>query len=146
MLPTNVVVVTAKNDRADDAALALERMECQYKAGNKAALPKTIHYTSVIDAYAKSVGKSPSAARAAEEVIRYMLDLYDLGACHLAPDTVVFSATIAAYSNYYRADAAERVMAILGLMDKFDCVPDIIIYNIVLNTLGTSHTDYLYNA
>mmetsp|Transcript_14917 Transcript_14917/g.27155 ORF Transcript_14917/g.27155 Transcript_14917/m.27155 type:complete len:968 (-) Transcript_14917:187-3090(-) len=122
----------AKNGRADDAALVLKRMETQYRNGNKAALPRTIHYTSVIDAFAKSAGSSSRA----EEVLRSMLNLYDNGNLHLAPDTVVFSATIDAYSKSKRADAAERVLNILDLMDKYDIAPDIVTYNIVLNTLS----------
>ena len=122
----------AKNGRADDAALVLKRMETQYRNGNKAALPRTIHYTSVIDAFAKSAGSSSRA----EEVLRSMLDLYDNGNHHLAPDTVVFSATIDAYSKSKRADAAEPVLNILDLMDKYDIAPDIVTYNIVLNTLS----------
>ena len=105
-----------------------------------------MHYTSVIYASAKSAGKSSSAPRSAEEVLRSMLHLYNGGACHLAPDTVVFSVTIDAYAESKRGDVALRVLAILKLMDDFDVEPDIITYNTVLNTLGNSHTDYLSTA
>ncbi|KAL7529653.1 hypothetical protein ACHAXR_003081 [Thalassiosira sp. AJA248-18] len=126
----------AKHGLADDAARALERMETQYRNGNNAALPRTIHYTSVIDAFAKSADSSGRAARTAEEVLLSMLDLYDKGERHLAPDTVIFSVAIDAYSKSRRPDAAERSLNILDLMDKYQVVPDIVAYNIVLNTLS----------
>ena len=80
----------AKHGRADEAARALERMETQYRDGNKAARPLTIHYTNVIDAFAKSAGRLKEAAPTAEAVLRSMLDLYQKGDYHLAPDVMVF--------------------------------------------------------
>ena len=106
----------AKNGRADEAARALEQMEAQYRAGNRAAAPRTIHYTSVIDALAKGAGANRGAA--AEGVLRSMLDLYDHGDDHLAPDAVVFSAAIDACSKSNQRDAAERSLGIMDLMHK----------------------------
>lgn len=125
-----------KNGHADAAAAALDRMERQYSRGNKAALPKTIHYTSVIDAFAKSACSNIRAARTAEEVLRSMLYLYDKGEDHLAPDAVVFSAVIDAYANSKRPDAGERSLSILDLMNQYDVKPDIVCYNIILKTLS----------
>jgi len=128
----------AKNGQPDKAATALDRMEYQYRHGNKAALPTTIHYTSVIDSLAKTASSSSAAARTAEQILRSMLDLYDKGERHLAPDTIVFSATIDAYAKSGRHDASERSLAILDLMDEYSIFPDIITYNTLLNTLAKS--------
>lgn len=128
----------AKNGLSDKAVTALDRMENQYRRGNKAALPNTIHYTNVIDSLAKSASSSSTAARTAEKILRSMLDLYDKGLRHLAPDTIIFSATIDAYAKSGRHDASERSLAILDLMNEYSIVPDIIIYNTLLNTLGRS--------
>ena len=140
---SKIIDAYAKHGRADEAARALERMEIQYRNGNKAALPRTIHYTSVIDAFAKS--GSSRAAGTAEEVLRSMLDLYDKGNPHLAPDSVVFSAVLDAYSKSKRCDAPEKSLGILELMTEYQCVPDIVTYNIILNTLALSNDRY-YNS
>lgn len=58
----------AKNAQPDNAVRALDRMERQYRNGNKAALPRTIHYTSVIDALAKAEAKSRDPAGTAEDI------------------------------------------------------------------------------
>mmetsp|Transcript_25458 Transcript_25458/g.43226 ORF Transcript_25458/g.43226 Transcript_25458/m.43226 type:complete len:446 (-) Transcript_25458:115-1452(-) len=113
-------------------------MEYQYRHGNKAALPTTIHYTSVIDLLAKTASSSSAAARTAEQILRSMLDLYDKGERHLAPDTIVFSATIDAYAKSGRHDASERSLAILDLMEDYQIFSDIITYNTLLNTLAKS--------
>ena len=125
----------AKQGMADKASKALERMEDQYRRGNRSALPSLIHYTNVIDAYSKSAASSSKYARCAEDTLRSMLDLYDKGANHLKPDSVVFSATIDTYAKSKRPDAAERSLKILDLMDNYGVLPDIVTYNVVLNTL-----------
>ena len=133
----------AKNAQPDKAVRALDRMECQYRNGNKAALPRTIHYTSVIDALAKSASTSRDRAGTAEDILRSMLDLFDKGEYHLAPDEVIFSATIDAYAKSGRSDASERSLAILDLMDTYQVSPDIILYNTLLNTLSYDPHRYL---
>lgn len=72
-----------------------------------------------------------------------MLDLYDKGEYHLAPDEVIFSATIDAYAKSGRSDASERSLAILDLMETYQVSPDIILYNTLLNTLSKHPTRYL---
>ena len=129
----------AKNGQPEKAMQTLDRMEYQFNVlGNKAALPRTIHYTSVIDSIARTARSSMSAARTAEKLLRSMLDLYDKGEHVCAPDTIVFSATIDAYAKSGRPDAAERSLAILDLMDAYQVSPDIITYNTLLNTLSKS--------
>ena len=128
----------AKNNMADMAERTLSRMEEQYRKGNKAALPRTIHYTSVLDALARVMKSNPASDLKADRILKSMLNLYDTGSRHLRPDAVLFTTVLNCYAKSKHKESADRSLALLDLARKYNVELDIVAYNVVLGTLSKS--------
>lgn len=139
-----VIDAYARAGDASGALRTLRRQEKQYKGGNKAARPNVICYTSVIDSLAKSAGKNRHAAHEAQDLLIAMLARYDEGDSAFKPDVKVFSVAIDAWSKSHAREAPDRSLELLDLMNQYMVKPDIIVYNILINTLAHNSDNSYY--
>lgn len=143
---SKLIDLYAKNNMAEMAERTLARMEEQYRKGNKAALPRTIHYTSVLDALARVMKSNPASDLKADRILQSMLNLYDTGSRHLRPDAVLFTTALNCHAKSKQKDSADRSLALLELARKYNVELDIVAYNVVLKTLSISGEEYYDQA
>jgi pentatricopeptide repeat protein len=123
------------------AELVLQQMQDDYLQGNKAAMPNTIAFNTVIAAWSRS--KTAESLDRADRILRLMQELGNSG-LGTKPDIVSFATIMAACIHPGVKDGPERAIAYLAeAKDLYaqgdqDCKPNCMAYGSVIQCITRS--------
>lgn len=133
----------ADKDTSNRAQRLVDAMKERATNGQLYLQPNLHTYTSLIKAY----GKSRQPAKA-ENVLRQLLEDYDLGDIDIRPDLAMFNACINSWArSSIKSECGEKAEGLLALMEKlyqaghYDLKPNILIFNSTINAWSEVATE-----
>ena len=105
--------------------------------------PNTVCFSTVIKAYAKSRG-DPASAQKAEDVLKWMQDVYSKGDIDVQPNTISFTSVADAWAKSGDRNAVQKIYNLILWMNELhesgyrDILPNTFTYNCLINAIARS--------